>query len=61
MPHLGQDVSDDLDARLAGLGVDHPYNKDSGSPAELAAKAILESRGNSPRLFGNMFVFLAAD
>ncbi len=32
-----------------------------GNPAEAAAKAILESRGNSPRLFRNTLVFLAAD
>jgi hypothetical protein len=28
---------------------------------ELAAKEILESRGNAPRLFRNTLVFLAAD
>src|SRR5438105_13760013 len=43
MPQSGQDVPDDLDARLVVLGVDHAYSKDSGSAAELAAKAILES------------------
>jgi hypothetical protein len=32
-----------------------------GSPAEAAAKAILESRGNTPRLYRNTLVFLAAD
>ena len=61
MPQSGQDVPDDLDARLVVLGVDHPYSKEPGSAAESAAKAILESRGNTPRLYRNTLVFLAAD
>jgi predicted AAA+ superfamily ATPase len=61
MPQSGQDVPDDLDARLVVLGVDHPYSKEAGSAAETAAKAILESRGNTPRLYRNTLVFLAAD
>ncbi len=61
MPQSGQDVPDDLDARLVVLGVDHPYSKEPGSAAEIAAKAILESRGNTPRLYRNTLVFLAAD
>ena len=54
-------MPDDLDARLVVLGVDHPYSKEPGSAAEAAAKAILESRGNTPRLYRNTLVFLAAD
>jgi len=62
MPQSGQDVPDDLDARLVVLGIDHPYSKGSGSAAETAAKAILELRGNnSPRIYQNTLVFLAAD
>lgn len=61
MPRTGADVPDDLDARLVVLGLDHPYSKDGGSPAETAAKAILESRGNTPRLYRNTLVFLAVD
>jgi predicted AAA+ superfamily ATPase len=61
LPQSGQDVPDDLDARLVVLGTDHPYSKDSGNPAETAAKAILESRGNTPRLYRNTLVFLAVD
>jgi predicted AAA+ superfamily ATPase len=61
MPGSGQDVPDDLDARLVVLGVDHPYTKEPGSAAEIAAKAILEMRGNAPRLYRNTLVFLAAD
>jgi predicted AAA+ superfamily ATPase len=61
IPHSGQDVPDDLDARLVVLGVDHAHTKAPGSAAESAAKAILESRGNAPRLYRNTLVFLAAD
>lgn len=60
-PHSGQDVPDDMDARLVVLGVDHPYSKDPDSPAMRAAKQIWESRGNAPRLFRNTLVFLAVD
>lgn len=61
LPASGQDVPDDLDARLVVLGVDNPYSKEKGNPAEVAAKTILESRGNAPRLFRNTLVFLAPD
>ena len=49
LPQSGQDVPDDPDARLVVLGIDHPYSKDAGNAGEAAAKAILESRGNTPR------------
>ena len=61
MPRSGADVPDDLDARLVVLPAEHAYSKESGSGAEVAAKAILESRGNTPRLYRNTLVFLAAD
>ena len=61
MPQSGADVPDDMDARLVVLGIDHPYSKDPGNKAQLAANAILESRGNSPRLFRNTLTFLAVD
>ena len=61
LPQSGQDVPDDFDARLVVLGMDQPYSKGKESPAEAAANAILESRGNPPRLFRNTLVFLAAD
>lgn len=61
MPQSGQDVPDDLDARLVVLGVDHAYGKEPGNAAEFAAKAMLQSRGNTPRLYQNTLVFLAAD
>jgi predicted AAA+ superfamily ATPase len=61
MPHGGADVPDDMDGRLVVLGINSPYAKDGNSPAEIAAKAILESRGNTPRLYRNTMAFLAAD
>lgn len=61
MPHSGADVPDDTDARLVVLGVGQPYSKEGNSAAEIAAKAILETRGNAPRLYRNTLVFLAAD
>ncbi|OGA65437.1 MAG: AAA+ family ATPase [Betaproteobacteria bacterium RIFCSPLOWO2_12_FULL_65_14] len=61
MPASGADVPDDRDARLVVLSAYHPYSKEDGNPAEVAAKAILEARGNSPRLYRNSLVFLAAD
>jgi predicted AAA+ superfamily ATPase len=61
LPHSGADVPDDRDARLVLLPAEHPYAKEAGSAAEAAARAILESRGNAPRLYRNSLVFLAAD
>ncbi|MBI5504530.1 MAG: ATP-binding protein [Deltaproteobacteria bacterium] len=61
LPRTGGDVPDDLDARLVVLPAEHPYSKEDGNAAEAAAKAILESRGNTPRLYRNTLVFLAAD
>ena len=61
MPRSGADVPDDLDARLVVLGAEYPYSKEPGNPAEAAARAILERRGNAPRLYMNTLVFLAAD
>jgi len=61
LPRSGADVPDDLDARLVVLPSEHSYLKEPGSAAETAARAILESRGNTPRLYRNTLVFLAAD
>jgi hypothetical protein len=60
-PRSGTDVPDDLDARLVVLPFEHPYSKEAGNAAETAARSILESRGNTPRLYRNTLVFLAAD
>ena len=61
MPQSGQDVPDDTDARLVVLSIEHPYSKEPGNPALTFANSILESRGNSPRIFRNTLVFLAVD
>jgi hypothetical protein len=61
LPHTGGDVPDDYDVRLVVLGPEHAYSRDKDSPAEVAAKEILESRGAAPRLFRNTLVFLAVD
>ena len=61
LPGSSADVPDDLDARLVVLGVDQGYTKEPGNAAERAATAILETRGNTPRLYRNTLVFLAAD
>ncbi len=61
LPQSGQDVPDDMDARLIVLDSDHAYTKDPASPALTKAKAIFESRGNTPRLYRNTLVFLAVD
>jgi predicted AAA+ superfamily ATPase len=61
LPRSGADVPDDLDARLVVLPAEHTYTKEAGSAAEAAARAILESRGNTPRVYRNTLVFLAAD
>jgi predicted AAA+ superfamily ATPase len=61
LPPSGADVPDDMDARLVVLGVDHPFSKEPTNKAQAAATAILESRGNAPRLFRNTLTFLAVD
>src|SRR5712691_7739744 len=61
LPGSHADVPDDLDARLVVLGVDYAYTREPGNAAETAAQAILETRGNTPRLYRNALVFLAAD
>jgi len=61
IPGTSADVPDDLDARLVVLSVEHAYSKEPDSAAEIAAKAIFETRGTSPRLYRNTLIFLAAD
>ncbi len=61
LPQSSQDVPDDFDARLVVLSIDQAYSKEPDNSAQVAAQAILESRGNSPRLCRNTLVFLAAD
>jgi len=61
LPRSSAEVPDDLDARLVVLPSEHPYSKEPGNAAELAAQAIFETRGNAPRLYRNTLLFLAAD
>ena len=61
LPASSADVPDDRDARLVVLGIGTPHTKTEDSAALAAAKSILENRGNSPRLYRNSLVFLAAD
>ena len=61
LPPSSHDVPDDLDARLVVIGIEHPYSREAGNDAEVFAKSILESRGNSPRIYKNSLVFLAVD
>jgi predicted AAA+ superfamily ATPase len=55
------DVPDEMDTRLVVLDVDAPYSKQGTNLALQSAQGILEMRGNSPRLYRNTLVFLAAD
>ena len=60
-PESSADIPDDQSARLVVLSAEYPYSKDKDNAAVVAARNILESRGNSPRIFRNTLVFLAAD
>ena len=60
-PREPADVPDDPRVRLVILGVDHGYIKSGQSPAEVAARALWDSRGTAPRLCRNAVVFLAPD
>jgi hypothetical protein len=61
LPSTSGDVPDNLEASLVVLSIDQAYSKEENNPAELAARSIFENRGNSPRLYRNSLVFLAAD
>ncbi|GAB4329274.1 MAG: Swt1 family HEPN domain-containing protein [Calditrichia bacterium] len=61
LPKSSADVSDEPVARLVVLGPEQPYARDKDNPAIAAAKTLLEYRGNSPRIYRNSLVFLAAD
>ena len=62
-PSSGHDIQDALEASLVALSPGYPHMREgvSDSRALVAAKSMLESRGNTPRLFRNTLVFLAAD
>jgi hypothetical protein len=50
------DAPDDLGFRLIVLGIQSTCSKDADN-AETAAKAIFETRGNTPRLYRNASLF----
>src|SRR4029077_12014133 len=52
-PQSSQDVPDDLDTRLVVLGTGQAYSREPGSTGEVAARTILEARGNAPRIYRN--------
>jgi predicted AAA+ superfamily ATPase len=61
VPASGADVADEAETRLVVLRPDQPHSKEGESASIASAKAILASRGNSPRIYQNALVFLAAD
>lgn len=61
-PDASSDIGDEPDARLVILGPNHPHRPKTTDCACLAtAQEMLEQRGNSPRIYRNSLVFLAAD
>jgi uncharacterized protein len=61
-PVDGSEVPDEMEARLVVLKPELVHSrKATESEALTAAKAILEKRSNSPRLYRNALVFLAPD
>lgn len=61
LPNTGQDIPDDQDAKLVVLGIDYPHGRERDSSAIAFAKELIETRGNSPRIYRNTLVFVAAD
>jgi len=61
-PDSSGEVPDDPGGvRAVVLGVDHPHNGRDGSDAMAECKDILLQRGNTPRVYRNTLVFIAAD
>ncbi|PJF26335.1 MAG: hypothetical protein CUN53_08225 [Phototrophicales bacterium] len=61
-PQSSGDVADEWRTRVVVLSLEYGHKKnDSPSRAQEFAKQILENRGNSPRLYRNMLVFIAPD
>ena len=62
VPKSTDDVPDEMEARLVILGPEKPHTgKATDSKARIEAEKILQNRGNSPRIFKNMLIFLAPD
>ena len=61
-PQSSGDVAEEWRARVVVLGPECSHKKGNGtSEAQRVAQDILENRGNSPRLYRNMLVFIAPD
>ncbi len=61
-PQSSGDVADEWRTRVVVLAPDYGHKKNGSlSRAQEVAKEILENRGNSPRLYRNMLVFIAPD
>ena len=61
-PQNSGDVADEWRARVVVLAPEYGHKKNGSlSQAQEVAKEILENRGNSPRLYRNMLVFIAPD
>ncbi|MGQ9889777.1 MAG: DUF499 domain-containing protein [Aggregatilineales bacterium] len=64
-PQSSDDVIDEQRARVVVLTPEYGHRGTSGtpslSPAQEKAKEILENRGNAPRLYRNMLVFIVPD
>ncbi|MBE0654434.1 MAG: AAA+ family ATPase, partial [Bacteroidales bacterium] len=62
MPETSGDIPDEMEMKLVVLGTKVPHVvHDADSIAYAKAKEILNTRGNSQRLYRNTLVFLAAD
>ncbi|MCF3932501.1 DUF499 domain-containing protein [Acuticoccus sp. M5D2P5] len=61
-PGSSADIPDEAGGvRAVVLGVAHPHTGREGSAALTEAKDIMMQRGNTPRVYRNMLVFLAAE
>jgi len=60
-PESSGDVPEEHEARLVVLDSAAVHARGEDSPAKQAAVSILETRGNSPRVFRNTLVFVACD
>ncbi len=61
-PQSSGDVVDEWRTRVVVLDPTYGHKKgNGGSEAQRAAQEILENRGNAPRLYRNMLVFIAPD
>lgn len=61
-PPDSADIADEWRARVVVLGPEYLHKRGNGTSSAIdAARTILETRGNAPRLYRNALVFIAAD